>query len=68
MICCYCDCFYEGDDSECLVKDFIKPKDGECGGKMRCISCDHALSEKEFKNGEDICPDCIRLLGENIEN
>jgi len=60
---CYVDCFYEGEDSECMIKGFEKPKDGHCRGQFRCITCDsNPIDRHNFNKGVEICEDCLNLI------
>lgn len=60
---CYIDCFYEDENSECLIKGFDKPKDGHCKGQFRCIMCDiKPIKRVEFIMGVEICKDCLMLI------
>jgi len=62
--CCFVGCFYENEDSKCLVPTFVKPKDGECGGILHCLFCNNTITEDNFNIGALICKRCLNLLKE----
>jgi len=62
IIGCFTGCFYEDDNSECLIKEFKKPKQGHCKGKVRCLGCETTMSEEEYNEGIELCKFCICIL------